>query len=111
MVRLSKILAIKVIILLIIISGISSANDVNINNNEELIENTEIKHLDNQIELISYITGLAYYVDKTGFIFNEPIEINAWKMSINIIGIKLPFLSFDKKNLKQLYHSINSNNR
>ena len=86
----------EIIILLIGISVISSANDLDINNDEELIENPDVERLDNQIELISFIDGIAIEVDKTGYIFDEPIEIRAWKMLINIIGIKLPSInSFD----------------
>jgi hypothetical protein len=90
MIRLSKILTVEVIILLIGISVVSSANDLDINNDEVLIENPDVEQSDNQIEIISYITGHAFDVDKTGFIFNEPIDITAWKMSINILGIKIP---------------------
>ena len=90
MIRLSKILTIKIMILLISISAISSANNVNINDDKELIENPEVERLDNQIEVITYIEGIAFDVDKTGFIFNKPIEITAYKMSISLIGIKLP---------------------
>jgi hypothetical protein len=90
MIKLSRILTIKVIILLIGISVISSANDINIE--EELIENPEVEKLNNQIELISYIGGIAFSVNKTGFIFNKPIRITPWKTAIFIMGIKLPSL-------------------
>ena len=92
--RLCKILTIQVIILLIGISVISSANDINIE--EELIENPEVEKLNNQIELISYIGGIAFDVDKTGFIFDKPIKITPWKSAIFLFGIKLPSIySFD----------------
>ena len=94
MIKLSKILAVKVIILLIIISGISSADDVNINNDEELIENPEVEQLDDEIEIISYIGGIAFDVNKTGSIFNKPITITPWKSAIFIFGIKLPSFMF-----------------
>ena len=90
MIKLSRILTIKVIILLIGISVISSANDINIE--EELIENPEVEKLNNQIELISYIRGIAFEVNKTGFIFNKPIKITPWKSAIFITGIKLSSL-------------------
>ena len=88
--RLSKILTIEAIILLIGISVISSANDINVE--EELLENPEVEELNDQIEIISYIRGTAFEVDKSGFINNEPIKITPWKTSIFIIGIKLPTL-------------------
>ena len=88
MVWLSKILTIEVIILLLGISIISSANGIKIN--EELIENPECEQLNNQVELISYIRGTAFEVDKTGFVYDEPIKIAPWKTTIIITGIKLP---------------------
>jgi len=90
MTRLNKILTIKILILLIGISFISSAKDIN--NEKELIENPKVEQLNDQIEIISYITGTAFEVDKTGFINNEPVKITPWKTAIFIIGIKLPTL-------------------
>jgi hypothetical protein len=89
--RLSKILTISVIILLIGISAISSANDINVE--EEFLENPEDEQLNDQIEIISYIRGTAFFADKTGFINNEPIKITPWKTAIFIIGIKIPTLN------------------
>ena len=90
MIRLSKILTIEVLILLIGISVISPANGINFK--EELIEAPEVENLNNQKEIISYIKGTAFEVDKSGYIINEPINITPWKTAIFIIGIKLPSL-------------------
>ena len=51
MIKLSRILTIKVIILLIGISVISSANDINIE--EELIENPEVEKLKSKVSDLS----------------------------------------------------------
>ena len=95
MIRLNKILAINIIMLLISMSVISSANDENINNDEEFIEYPKDKQLENQIEKISYIQGWAFEVNKTGFIFNKPIRICPWQTAIHIFGIRRPSNLFD----------------
>jgi hypothetical protein len=87
-----KILIIEIIFLLLFISISSSASDINIE--KEKIINQKPEKLDNQVELFTYIQGLCFHVDKTGFIFNKPIEITAYKMSINIIGFKIPTENF-----------------
>ena len=83
-----KILTVEIIFLLLFISISSSASDINIE--KEKIINQKPEKLDDQEELFTYIQGLCFGVDKTGFIFNKPIEITAYKMSINIIGFKTP---------------------
>ena len=88
MVKLSRILTINVIILLIGISVISSAKDINFKKN--IIEYPEVEDLNDEIELISFIWGTAFSVERTGYIFNKPIKISPWKTMIHIIGIKLP---------------------
>jgi hypothetical protein len=88
--NLSRILTIKVIILLIGISIISSANEINIL--EELIENPKVEKFNEQKEIISFIRGISIAVHKTGFIKNEPINICPWKSGIKISGIKIPTL-------------------
>ena len=90
MIKLSRILAINVIILLIGISFISSANEINIE--KELIENPEVEKCNEHIEIISFIRGISIGVDKIGFIINEPIKILPWKAGIKISGIKIPTL-------------------
>ncbi|KYK21294.1 hypothetical protein AYK24_09405 [Thermoplasmatales archaeon SG8-52-4] len=83
-----KCLVVGIIVLFISVNVTSK--DTSISNDVIVEDNGEIKPLDNQIEIISFITGLAYYVDKIGCIINKPIEITAYKMSINILGFKHP---------------------
>jgi hypothetical protein len=92
---LKQILLILFIIILINISDISSASKIDVKNDEELIEYSKDKQLDNQIEIISYIWGWAFDVNKTGFIFNKPIRITPWHTAIHIFGIKQPLYLFD----------------
>ena len=88
--NLSRILTVKVVILLIGICYISSANEINIQ--KELIDNPEVQKLNEHKEIISFIRGISIGVDKTGFIINEPINILPWKSMIKISGIKIPTL-------------------
>ena len=83
MIKLSRILTIDVTIILIGISVISSANDIKFK--KDLIENPEVEELNDEIELISFIWGTAFSVERTGYIFNKPIKISPWKTTIHII--------------------------
>ena len=82
-----KIIVGLIIALFFSINVVSSAIDINF---EEIAKgDPEIENLNNCFVLIAYIQGSHQDSYKSGFVFNKPIEINAYK-HLWIKGIKLP---------------------
>jgi hypothetical protein len=82
-----KLIAGLIISLFFSISIVSSANDINFK--ETVKGDPEIDNLNNCFVIIAYIQGSHQDSYKSGFVFNKPIEVYAYK-HLWINGIKLP---------------------